>query len=54
MDVGSGDREALMIKTLLESDFEGTVGILDHAGDEDAEKVLRRNLEGLEKILNEI
>ena len=54
MDVGSGDHEALMIKTLLESDFEGTVGILDHVGDEDAEKVLRRNLEGLEKILNEI
>ncbi len=54
MDIGSGDLESSMIKTLLESDFEGTVGILDHVGSEDAEVVLRRNLEGLEKILNDI
>lgn len=54
MDIGSGEMEAAMIETLKNSDFKGTVGILGHIEDEDAEVVLRRNLEGLRKVLETV
>jgi predicted small secreted protein/sugar phosphate isomerase/epimerase len=54
LDVGSGDMEREMIITLIESGFEGTVGILGHTEGEDIQIVLERNLKGLENILGEI
>jgi sugar phosphate isomerase/epimerase len=51
MDIGAGDREAGMIRTVLESGWTGPVGILDHLQDEDSEVVLKRNLDGLEALL---
>lgn len=54
LDIGSGDLEAGMIRTLQESGFRGTVGILGHTEGEDVRKVLERNLEGLRKILRQV
>lgn len=54
LDLGSGDLEAEMIKTLAESGFKGTIGILGHTEGEDIEKVLSRNLEGLERIRGQL
>jgi hypothetical protein len=54
MTVGDGDLETSMIKILLDSQFSGTIGILGHIREEDVELVLRRNLDGFQKILNEL
>lgn len=51
-DIGAGDREAAMIRAVLESGWMGPVGILDHLQDEDSEVVLKRNLKGLEKLVD--
>lgn len=51
LDVGAGDLEAGMIRQLLESGFDGTVGILGHVEAEDVEQVLMRNLDGLHRIV---
>ena len=48
--VGTGDKELDMLRTLEKSGFQGTLGILGHIEDEDVEKVLQRNLDGLEKV----
>lgn len=50
MDVGTGNLEQDMLKELASSGFSGTIGILGHIEDEDVQRVLVRNLEGLEKI----
>ncbi len=54
LDLGSGDLEAGMIRTLAESGFKGTIGILGHTEGEDIEKVLLRNLVGLERIREQL
>lgn len=54
LDLGSGDQEAEMMKALAESGFNGTIGILGHTEGEDIEKVLSRNLEGLERIMRQL
>jgi hypothetical protein len=50
LTVGSGDRELDMIKTLKNSGFSGTIGILGHIETEDVEVVLKRNLDGLRRL----
>jgi sugar phosphate isomerase/epimerase len=47
LPIGAGSREAGMIRLLLESGYDGPLGILGHTEGEDVEQVLRRNLEGL-------
>jgi hypothetical protein len=54
LDVGKGDMERDMIKTLIESGFDGTVGILGHTEGEDIKIVLERNLNGLKYLLEEM
>lgn len=54
LDLGSGDLEAEMIRTLAESGFKGTIGILGHTEGEDIEKVLLRNFAGLERIREQL
>jgi len=53
-DIGSGDRELLMIKEVLQNGWHGPVGILDHRPNEDSELVLRRNLLGLEGLMRSL
>ena len=50
LPIGSGDKELDMLKTLKKSGFHGSIGILGHIEDEDVEKVLQRNLQGLRTI----
>lgn len=48
--VGSGDQEFEMLRTLKKSAFHGSIGILGHIEDDDVEKVLQRNLAGLQTM----
>lgn len=48
--ISEGDHEFEMIKTLKEVGFNGPWGILGHIKTEDVEKVLKRNIEGLELL----
>ena len=50
LPVGSGDQELEMLRTLKQSGFTGTIGLLGHIETEDVELVLKRNLEGLRKL----
>jgi hypothetical protein len=50
MTVGTGEFEKEMITLLKDSGFRGRVGILGHVAEQDAEEVLKANLEGLRKL----
>lgn len=54
LTVGSGDKELDMLRALEKAKFQGTIGILGHIEDEDVEKVLKRNLDGLEKLQKQL
>ena len=49
--IGEGDFEYEMIKLLLEEGYNGPWGILGHIKTEDVQKVLKRNIDGL-NVLN--
>lgn len=51
--VGSGDQEKRMIEVVADSGWTGPVGVLCHL-DEDAERILRGNLSGIERITEEL
>ncbi len=51
LQIGAGDQEKEMIRTVRDSGWSGLVGILCHLPDRDAEVVLDGNLNGLERIL---
>lgn len=54
LPIGEGDRELDMIRLIRSSGFQGTIGILNHQENVDAEIGLARNIEGLKKILQAI
>jgi hypothetical protein len=54
LTVGAGDKELDMLKALKKGNFQGTIGILGHIEDEDVEKVLQRNLDGLAKLQEQL
>jgi hypothetical protein len=49
--IGSGKRDAEILDWILESNYEGPIGILDHRNDMDAKESLQQNIEGLERLL---
>ena len=49
--LGKGEHDKGMLKVLLESGYQGAVGILDHQNNLDAEESLSANLDGLKKLL---
>lgn len=51
LPIGEGKSEAEMIGMIQELGFKGRIGVLGHRDDEDVEVVLKRNLEGLGKIV---
>jgi sugar phosphate isomerase/epimerase len=51
LPVGSGNHERAMIQAVIDSGYDGPIGILGHIAEQDVEKSLRDNLEGLAKIL---
>ena len=54
LPIGQGQHEKSMIQAVLDSGYQGPIGILDHRGAIDAEKSLSENLEGLQKLLAEL
>lgn len=54
LPIGSGEYEKEMIRVVLESGYDGPIGILDHLPEQDARVSLVDNLEGLEKVLREL
>lgn len=50
LTIGDGDFEHVMIKLLLEEGFNGPWGILGHIESEDVQKVLERNINGLNSL----
>lgn len=53
LPLGEGDRELEMLRTIVESGYEGPIGILGHTEGEDIRPVLERNLAGLDKLRRE-
>lgn len=51
LTIGQGDQELGMLKTLKESGYNGSIGIICHIETEDAKVVLQRNLNGLKSLL---
>jgi hypothetical protein len=52
--IGTGDHEAAMINIILQSGYDGPIGILDHLSNQDAKVSLQNNLAGLEKLKAEL
>jgi len=53
LPIGSGIYEKAMIQAIIDSGYDGPIGIIGHLPTQDAEKSLRDNLAGLDSILSE-
>lgn len=51
LTIGEGDYEKEMIDLLISKGYKGDFGILGHVENKDVEKILKANLEGLQKII---
>lgn len=51
--LGQGTHERAMLRVLLDSGYDGPIGLLGHVDDADVEVVLRKNLEGLRSLAAE-
>jgi hypothetical protein len=54
LELGQGEHEQTMLKIVLESGYNGPVGILDHQNELDTEESLQANLAGLDYLLKKI
>lgn len=54
LPIGSGEKEAEMLTIIRTAGFTGPFGILGHVEDADVETILKGNLEGMKKVLDEI
>lgn len=52
LPLSEGKSEKEMIEIIVKSGYNGRIGIIGHTMDEDVELVLKRNLDGLNKLLN--
>lgn len=50
MDIGKGEHEKELISELKSSGYKGRIGIIGHNVDEDAEELLKRNIDGLREL----
>ena len=50
LTLGEGDRELAMLQVVVDSGYEGPVGILDHRPETDSAETLKGNLKGLSKL----
>ena len=53
LDLSHGTHDREMLKVVIESGYEGAIGILDHRGEIDSEIALRANLEGLDWLIRD-
>jgi sugar phosphate isomerase/epimerase len=54
LPLGQGPEDEKILRMIKESGYSGPIGIIGHIAEEDVEVVLKRNLEGLKKLLVEI
>ena len=54
MQLGEGEVEDDMLRVVLESGYEGPIGILDHDKETDTRETLIKNLEGLDELLAQL
>lgn len=54
LSLGKGEHEEQMLRTLLESGYDGPVGILDHRPETDSEQTLQENLAGLRELRSKL
>ena len=52
--LGQGEKDLDVLEMIRDSGYRGPIGILDHVAGEDSEVVLRRNLQGLQKLLERL
>ena len=50
--IGSGKNEVQMIQTVLDSGYDGPIGILDHRPELDSKESLQLNLDGLDRLFD--
>ncbi|MGC6427781.1 MAG: hypothetical protein ACON5H_12405 [Akkermansiaceae bacterium] len=53
LPIGKGDFESKMLGVLIESDYKGAIGILDHRNETDAKIALRENFSGLADLMKQ-
>jgi len=53
LPLGDGDNDLALLNLVVDSDYSGPVGLLDHRPEMDAEESLRQNLDGLQRLLTE-
>ena len=54
LPIGKGRNEAAMMKTILDSGYQGPIGILGHVSTRDVEVVLKENLVGFYKLVGKL
>lgn len=54
LPIGSGEFEKSMIQTVLNSGYDGPIGILGHIAHQDAMISLQENINGLQRLLEEL
>tara|TARA_R110002049_G_scaffold305056_3_gene501072 strand:+ start:13203 stop:14099 length:897 start_codon:yes stop_codon:yes gene_type:complete len=54
LPIGSGNHEAFMIKTIIDSGYTGPIGVLGHVPNRDVAITLRENLDGLGELLDRL
>lgn len=54
LEIGAGDQELAMLKVVRNSGWRGPIGILNHRQETDSEETLRKNLEGLAKLVKQL
>jgi sugar phosphate isomerase/epimerase len=54
LHLAGGDQERAMLKVMRDSGWFGPVGIIDHRPETDSEETLRKNLQGLERLIGEL
>jgi len=54
LGIGKGPHELEMIRVVVDSGYEGPIGILDHRSELDARESLQENLDGLEQIRHKL
>ncbi|PQO33254.1 hypothetical protein C5Y96_10395 [Blastopirellula marina] len=54
LGIGKGKHERAMIETIVASDYDGPIGILDHRNELDAKESLQENLTGLATVRKEL
>ena len=54
LTIGQGEHELAMVQTLVDSGYQGPIGILDHQPELDAEVALRQNLGGLQQLRRQL